>query len=90
MSELDGFAADLWRSNHALRHKVVSSRRKRRQVLGRIAHHVVRHCVAVELFDEACRNLATVPGERCTGLLNDGMGGAFLAIGRNGHGTSCA
>ncbi len=75
--ELDCLAADLGRSSRALGHEVVGSRGKRRQILGRVAHDVIRHCAAVKLFDEACRNLGAAPGERGAGLLDDGASCAF-------------
>ena len=89
-SELDSFAADFGRSSRALSHEVVSPRGKRRQILGRVTHDVLRHRAAVKLFDEARWNFGTAPGQRRGSLFNGGAGCAFLAVGRNGHGTSCA
>ena len=54
----------------ALGHEIVGALGQRRDIVGAVTHHVLRHGPAVKLRDECCRDLAPPPAERRARLLD--------------------
>jgi len=89
--ERHGLAADLRRARRALRQKIIGTLGQRDDVVGAVAHDILRHASSVKLRNERARNIATTAGQRRAREFDHVAGGLFFVAGGkfDGHGTSC-
>ena len=82
-------AANLRRARLAFREKIERALDQIGEIGGRVAQHVLRHRVGVELRGKIRRNVVAARGERGAGLVDHGAGGGFpLTDGQfNAHGA---